>query len=101
MVKDINYVELFTKTLIRLDIFGEPISLKMNKETTAKTFFGGVTTIMLAISLVVCFWLFFKSIIYKSNPSISVEHQVFDSNPNVTFDTHTLPIAFGLTDYAT
>ena len=90
--------EKIRELTIKADIFGDPISLRINKETSAKTTFGGLMTVLLIITLISVFWLFCLDVLYHLNPSISLEQQILEVRPNIILNSTSMPMAFGVSN---
>ena len=67
--------EYLSDIIQKVDIFGQPISLKLNGEITTKTFLGGLLTIFLILASLVIFFIFSRDTFGKLNPFVSLETQ--------------------------
>jgi hypothetical protein len=84
-----------------IDIFGEEIKLRLNKTESAKTFIGGIFSILMAILIIVLFGYSFNDVVQHKNPKVNFQKHVTGKNPNITIDSNTFPISFGITDEST
>jgi hypothetical protein len=79
----------------QIDIFGVPISLRINKMERSKTFFGGLLTIILSCFMLAMFFLNISSLFKRESPTISIE-QTFVNNPSINIDPMKMPFGFFL-----
>jgi hypothetical protein len=82
-----------------IDIFGQGIQLKIDKNTKSKTIFGGIMSIFMIVLLSVFFYFNAQDVLYKTNPQISVEQQINSNSPDLILDQSSFPISFSLTNY--
>lgn len=82
-----------------LDIFGQGIQLKINKQTKSQTFLGGLLSIIMIVLLIVFFYFSAQDVLYKTNPQISIEQQINEISSDLILDKYSFPISFSLTNY--
>lgn len=82
----------------KIDIYGEPVEILINKKHFIKTTIGGFLTI-LTIFLVLTFtWFIGKDIIYKENPISYTQNNIFEKYFNFNITNNNFPFSFALTD---
>jgi hypothetical protein len=81
-----------------LDQFGEPIEFNIKREYRSKTSFGGILTIVAAILILAVTFATGFELIYKENPEVNIEDQVFMERPQMYLNKHTMPISFCFQD---
>ena len=82
-----------------IDIFGKPIVFTVDKNDSANTVIGGISTILLVSFMTVLFWIQVQSSFLKTKPTISSSIDINDILTNViSLNLQTMPIAFALRD---
>lgn len=87
-----SYIEL-------MDIFGQGIQLKINKETKSKTIFGGILSLLMIVLLGIFFYFNAQDVLFKTNPQISIEQQINSNEADLILNQQAFPISFSLTNY--
>jgi hypothetical protein len=82
-----------------VDIFGQSIQLRINKQTKSKTLFGGILSILMFLLLFAFFYYNAQDVIYKTNPQISIEQQINTNFSAINLDKNSFPMSFALTNY--
>jgi hypothetical protein len=81
----------------KVDMFGQEIKLRINKQTVSKTFVGGILSNLMFILLFLMFFFQAQDVFYKTNPFISLEQQVLKHAPELVLDYYSFPMAASLT----
>jgi hypothetical protein len=81
-----------------IDIFGKPISLRINKMETSKTFFGGLLTIVLIIAMFSMFMLQLSDLFDHKFPTGNLETTTIP-NPSIIINSTKMPFSFYISDY--
>ena len=82
----------FQDLLMSLDIFGQGIELRINKQIKAKTVLGGTLSVTMIILLFAMFFFSAQDVLYHKNPQISIEEEILMLYPNLTLDKFNMPI---------
>lgn len=86
------------KELIKLvDIFGQPISLTLNKRKSSKTIIGGLLSIFMFVLLLAMFIVTAQDLINHTNPQVAVESVILKELPEIYLDKNLMPLALALT----
>lgn len=86
------------KELIKfVDIFGQPISLTLNKYKSSKTIFGGLLSIFMMALLLSMFIVTAQDLFNRSNPQVAVESVNLKELPEIYLDKNLMPLALALT----
>ncbi len=81
-----------------IDIFGEPVTLYINKNYSVKTYLGGCRT-LISFNLVILFcWLIGKDLFLKESPFNFQQTALSSSFKNITLNSQSFPIALSLQD---
>ena len=86
------------KYIKRSDIFGETISFTINKEDSAKTFLGGIITIILYTVSIIFFGFSAQDSLIKQNPTFSSYTNVKKERDPIILNNKTMPFAIGIID---
>jgi hypothetical protein len=88
---------MFTNIITNLDQFGRPVSLRINKKTTLKTFLGGILTITLIFYLIAMLFINMSSVWSHKSPRGNLE-TLLDPNPYIVVDSMHIPFGFFVGD---
>ena len=88
-------LHLFTSFLKRVDIFGSLIQFNYKRDTTLKTQFGGILTVLMMFMGVFLIYFFGKDIILKDKPFITYTRIITQGDSEVLLSE--FPIMFKLT----
>jgi hypothetical protein len=83
-----------------IDVYGQGISLTLNKKKSTTTVIGGILTIITVGLLIAATWSTGKDIFYHLQPIISFEDQLFTRRPYVNLDSYNFPMAMAVQDYS-
>ncbi len=76
-----------------LDLFGQPISLRVKDQQYAKTPMGGIFTIILIVMAFLLAFYQFQTMVSRSKPTIDTEIIILNESPSLTLDRFTIPIS--------
>ena len=82
----------------KLDMYGIPIKLRIQKEEVSKTFLGGLLTIGTVLALFYITFIKSFMLVHKLNPSVTIEDSLYTKRPFFNLTKYTFPIAFGIQD---
>jgi hypothetical protein len=81
-----------------LDFFGDYIHLRINSQTTSKTFIGGFASILTILAYFLLFIIMSLDMFNKDKPIVDLENKILPKSPNLTLDSYSLPISINLQD---
>jgi hypothetical protein len=82
-----------SKMVKKFDIFGSAVHLKINKQETSKTSFGGFLTFIDTFSLFFMLITYISDLLEHKNPNVTSEIKKV-KNPSLNVNTSNLPISF-------
>jgi hypothetical protein len=80
-----------------IDIFGRPISLRINKMDSSKTFLGGILTVMFIIAMFSMLMMQIPDVLNHKFPNGNLETKTIP-NPSIIINSTKIPFSFYISD---
>lgn len=81
-----------------IDIFGEPMKIKLNNQFFIQTGIGGILTLLTILLVLIFTWFIGRDIIYKEKPISYVQTDMFEKFLNINITKNNFPFSFTMTD---
>ena len=94
------FLGLIKKSLIAIDIYGQSLTLTVENEVKVRTLLGGVLSFLTIGMIIGAAWATGSDLIYKNEPTIDLEDQLYKERPVMNLDKYTFPISFCIQDYS-